>query len=194
MKPSCLALACSPRKGGNTSILAGRALEGCSLAGCKTEFLNLVDYKIKPCRACGACEKTGRCVIKDDAQIVFDKLLATDRLIVAAPIYSMSLNAQAKILIDRAQQFWSVKYILKQNVIEKKDRTERRGIFISCAGTNLPGVFDGALRVIKYFFMIMEINLTATLCYSNVDKKGDILKQEHALNEVSEFGRRLVEN
>ncbi len=191
MELKCLALACSPRKDGNTALLAGRALAACQTAGCKTEFLYLADYRYAPCRACGGCYATGRCIVKDDAGLIFDKILVADCLILAAPIFSMGICAQAKMFIDRAQQFWAAKYVLGKSVIAEKERPARRGILISCAGTTLSGVFDGAIRVVKYFFKMLEINLIATLCYAGVDKKGDILKNPAALEEVYNLGREL---
>lgn len=193
MELKCLALACSPRREGNTALLAGRAIEACLAAGCETEFLYLADYRYLPCLACEGCYTTGECVVKDDAGLIFDKILAADRLILAAPVFSMGICAQAKMLIDRAQQFWAAKYILGKDLIVDQERPERRGIFISCAGTTLPGVFDGAVRVAKYFFKILEIKLTGTLCYARVDKKGDILKNAAALEEAYRFGQRLGE-
>lgn len=192
-KPTCLALACSPRIKGNTSQLAAAALEECRLAGCATELIQLTDYRFEPCRACGACNTTGKCVIKDDALLLFDKIRSADRLIVAAPIFSMGINAQTKALIDRSQQFWAAKYLLDQKVVNLEGRPARSGIFISCAGTNLPGVFDGAIRVIKYFFMIMEVKLIKTLCYSDIDLKGEILEHPEAMEEAREYGRRMAE-
>ncbi|WP_034631381.1 flavodoxin family protein [Desulfotruncus alcoholivorax] len=188
-----LALACSPRINGNTSQLAAAALAECRQAGCDTEFIQLTDYRFEPCRACGACNTTGKCVIKDDALQLFDKIRSADRLIVAAPIFSMGINAQAKALIDRSQQFWAAKYLLDRKAVDLENRPAREGIFISCAGTNLPGVFDGAIQVVKYFFMIMEVKLVKTLCYSDVDLKGEILEHPEAMEEVKEYGRKLAE-
>jgi len=187
MELKCLALACSPRQKGNTSTLAGLALKKLHKAGCSTEYLQLTDFSVSPCRACGACSSSGKCVIRDDTRLIYDKILAADRILVAAPIYSMGINAQAKAFIDRAQQFWALKYLLGQKVIDEYNRPVRKGLFISCAGTDLPGVFDGAVRVIKYFFKMLEIELSGTLCYSNVDKKGEIIKNEKALAEVQHW-------
>ncbi|MFY9432727.1 MAG: flavodoxin family protein [Thermacetogeniaceae bacterium] len=186
---NCLAIACSPRKKGNTSILAQKALEGCRDAGGKTEFLYLVDYNYVPCRACGGCDTTGKCVIKDDSAELFEKILACDRLILAAPIFSMGICAQAKSFIDRSQQFWAYKFLLGKKLF---DNSQRKGIFISCAGTKLPHVFDGALQVARYFFMIMEIELAATACYRGIDNKGDVYKSPEILEEVYDMGRKLV--
>lgn len=183
----CLALACSPRKNGNTALLAQRALEACAQAGCDTEFLYLTDYRYAPCRACEGCNDTGTCVIRDDARIVYDKILAADRLILAAPIFSMGINAQAKMFIDRAQQFWAAKYVLDKNIVPSGDRPARQGIFISCAGTTLPGVFDGSVRVVRYFFKMLDIQLVNKFCYAGVDKKGDILSKDTAFNDIYQY-------
>lgn len=191
MSLTCLALACSPRRNGNTSLLAARAIDECRAAGCHTEFLHLAGFRFEPCRACGACNKTGRCIIDDDARVIFDKILAADRLILAAPVYSMGINAQAKMLIDRAQQFWAAKYVLGKSVINHANRPARRGIFISCAGTRLPGVFDGTIRVAKYFFKMLEIEMLAALCYDGTDQPGAVLENNTALDEVADYGRRL---
>ncbi|OAT86438.1 flavodoxin family protein [Desulfotomaculum copahuensis] len=188
----CLAVAASPRKDGNTALLARQALAGCREAGAETEFLYLADYAYAPCRGCEACSKTGRCVVADDAKVIFDRILAADRLILAAPIFSMGICAQAKMLIDRAQQFWATKYVLKRPVIpEAALRPPRRGIYIATAGTNLPGVFDGAIRVVKYFFKMLEIDLTGTFCYPRVDAKGSVKDHPTALAECLQAGREL---
>lgn len=188
MDLNCLALACSPRKNGNTAILANKALEGCRDSGGKTELLYLSDYSYSPCRACNACAATGKCVIKDDSEQLFNKILACDRFILAAPIFSMGICAQAKSFIDRSQQFWAYKYILGKKLF---DNSQRKGIFISCAGTKLPNVFDGALQVARYFFLMMEIELVSTCCYPGIDHIGDIQKTPASLQKVYDLGKKL---
>jgi NAD(P)H-dependent FMN reductase len=192
MAIKCLALACSPRKNGNTAILTRRVLDGCQDAGAETEFLNLVDFHYAPCQACGGCDKTGKCVLKDDVNMIYEKILAADRIILAAPIFSMGLCAQAKMFIDRSQQFWATKYLLKKLVIPGADlRPERRGILISCGGTSFSTLFKGALQVSRYFFKMVEVNLSATLCYDGVDKKGEILEHPVAMEEAYRAGQSL---
>ena len=188
----CLAIACSPRKNGNTSILARQALAGAAEAGAETEFIYLVDYKFAPCRACGGCDKTGRCVVKDDVMQIYEKVLSADSIILAAPIFSMGICAQAKMFIDRAQQFWSTKFLLLRHVIEDEEkRNARRGIYLSTAGTNLPHVFDGAVQVAKYFFNMLEINLMGTYCYPKIDPPGEVNNYPEVLQEVFAAGKKL---
>ena len=191
-KRKCIAIACSPRKNGNTAILARQALAGATEAGAEIEFIYLVDYKFAPCRACGGCDKTGRCVVKDDVMQIYEKVLSADSIILAAPIFSMGICAQAKMFIDRAQQFWSTKFLLQRHVIEDEEkRNARRGIYLSTAGTNLPHVFDGAVQVAKYFFNMLEINLMGTYCYPKIDPPGEVNNYSEVLQEVFAAGKKL---
>jgi len=191
-KIKCLALACSPRKGGNTSLLAERALDVCREAGHETELLQLADFNYAPCQACDSCFATGKCVVPDDAGVIFEKILAADRFIMAAPVFSMGICAQAKMLIDRSQQFWAARYVLNIPVGEKPNQA-RRGMFISCSGTSLPGVFDGTVRTARYFYKMLGIVPDAVLCYDGVDKKGEILKHQRAIDEVNQQAWALAQ-
>lgn len=191
-KLKCLALACSPRRKGNTTILAKKVLEGFQAAGGTAELLHLTDYRYEPCRACGGCNMTGRCVVKDDAEQIFEKILGCDRFVLAAPVFSMGICAQAKAIIDRTQQFWAAKYLLGRKVVAEQGRPERRGIYVSCAGTRFKNVFDGAFQVARYFFKMVEIELVATLCRRGIDHEGDIYGDPGALEEAFRLGKELA--
>lgn len=190
---TCVGLAFSPRRGGNTDILLESALERLRESGVNTEKIHMPGLSYSPCRACDGCHATGRCVIRDDAGPVYEKLLRADILVVAAPVFSMGICAQAKMFIDRAQQFWAVRYILGKRAVEDQIlRESRKGIYISCAGTKLPGVFDGPVKVAGYFFKMLDVKLVDTFCYSGVDKKGEILDNAGAIEEIKNAAAKLV--
>ncbi|MDA8335472.1 MAG: flavodoxin family protein [Peptococcaceae bacterium] len=190
---TCMALSTSPRRGGNSEILARQALAGARAGGAAIDLIRLADFRYEPCRACGGCYRTGVCVIPDQAADVFDRLLAADRVIVAAPIFSMGICAQAKAIIDRAQRFWATRILLHRRVVANPDsRPKRRGIFISTAGSNLPGVFDGALPVVRYFFKMLEIQPAGFYGYRNLEGKGDAAGNAQAMAEAFLAGVRLA--
>lgn len=192
-EPLCLGISCSPRKNGNTEILLDTALETLGSLGVETGKVRLADIEYSPCRACEGCHTTGRCVIRDGAGPVYDRLIRADILVLSAPIFSMGICAQAKMFIDRAQQFWAARYLLGRPAVEDSRLREiRRGIFISAAGTGLPGVFDGALRVAGYFFRMLDIKLQGSYCYPATDKKGEIMANPRALEEIKEASRGLA--
>ena len=91
----------SPRRGGNTELVVKNALEAAEKAGAETDIIRLAEKKVEPCTACGACSKTGECIIKDDFMEVFDKMAEADGLLFASPSYFESMSPQMKALIDR---------------------------------------------------------------------------------------------
>ena len=40
----------------------------------------------------------------------YRRLIAADRIVIAAPIFFMGINAQMKAIIDRMQPYWALKY------------------------------------------------------------------------------------
>ncbi len=69
-------LSASPRKNGNSDILCRQFIKGAEDAGHTCELISLYDKKIEFCKACYACFKTGKCVIKDDMADILEKVQA----------------------------------------------------------------------------------------------------------------------
>lgn len=188
-----LGLSCSPRVGGNTDLMLDSALEGASAVGASVEKIDVPRLDIHPCQACNACFKDGKCIQQDDMQALYPKLLDYEGIILAAPIFSMNLAAQAKILIDRLQCLWSRKFVLKEHTVpDERKRKARRGLWLSAAGFDRPDVFEPALVTVRYFFGMLEITRRERVTYFNVDEKGAIAKVPGALEECRAAGARLV--
>jgi multimeric flavodoxin WrbA len=113
-----LAIAGSPRRHGNSEILLDWVI-GEMMTDPKVSMTKVIlnDADIAPCRGCNACEKLNACVNHDGMDILHDQILSADCIILSAPIYCMSICAQAKALVDRAQVFRSRKYVLRLPVV-----------------------------------------------------------------------------
>ncbi len=181
----------SPRRGGNTELLLEETLKGAEKEGAVTERLYLSQIAITPCKECHGCDRTGSCVILDDMQKVYPKLLEADVVILASPIFFYGVTAWAKALIDRSQAFWSKKYLLKDPSLGEKGR-KRKGFFISVGATKGEKVFDGAILTVKYFFDVLNAEYAGELVFRGVEAKGDILKHPEALQQAYDMGRRLA--
>ncbi|HUL20486.1 MAG TPA: flavodoxin family protein [Thermodesulfobacteriota bacterium] len=181
----------SPRRGGNTELLLEEALKGAEKEGAKAERLYLSDFAITPCKECHGCDATGNCVILDDMQKIYSKLLEADVVILASPIFFYGVTAWAKSLIDRTQPLWIRKYLLKDSSLAKGGK-RRKGFFISVGATKGPKVFDGATLTVKYFFDVLNAEYVGELVFRGVEAKGDILKHPGALQQAFEAGRSLV--
>ena len=180
----------SPRKDGNTSLLLKELLKGAQEKGAQATELFICDMHILPCVEDYSCADTGECIVKDDMQGIYTQFLEHDHIVVAAPIFFYSVNAQTKTLIDRCQAFWARKYILKKPVGNGK--VKKRGVFISVGATKGSKLFDGVLLTMKYFFDVLDAEFFKSLLYKNVDAKGDILKHPTALKESYELGQLLA--
>lgn len=181
----------SPRKGGNTELLLEEALKGAEIEGADVERLHLTDFTITPCKECHGCDQTGECVILDDMQKIYPKLLEADIIILASPVFFYGVTAWTKAFIDRCQAFWSRKYLVKHPSLGKEGK-KRKGFFISAGGTKGKRVFEGAILTAKYFFDVLNAEYAGELVFRGVDAKGDILKHPGAIQQAFEVGRKLV--
>lgn len=186
-----LVISCSPRKNGNTELLLKEAIEGASDAGTDVEFLRLQEYKIQPCLECFSCHKAGKCVVNDDMQMLYPKLINMDAIILGSPIFFMSIPAKGKAFIDRCQPFWAMKYLLKKEFIPKA-KMSRKGAFISVGGTKFSYLFDGAIRVVKSFLNVIEVEYQEELLFKGIDEKGEILEHPEALKKSYQLGHRIT--
>lgn len=93
----------SPRRNGNSDILAGAAVEGVKKAGGNAQKFDLARMDIKPCRGCYACQMGhgDPCVQKDDMKQVYDAIISADAVVLATPLYWQQMNGIMKNAVDR---------------------------------------------------------------------------------------------
>ena len=97
----------SPRKErSGTLVLTKHFVEGIESTGAfETEFINIADLNITPCKGCFHCWKTyakGECAIKnDDVPAIRAKIDEADFVVVSMPLYYFGMPGQVKILLDR---------------------------------------------------------------------------------------------
>ncbi|MDO5843876.1 MAG: flavodoxin family protein [Methanocorpusculum sp.] len=174
---SVLAITSSPRRHGNSESALDFILERLP-QNYAVEKIILNGIKVNVCKGCGFCEKTGDCIQKDDFIPLIEKIENCDVLIFASPVYSMSVCAQGKALIDRCQVFWSRKYLLKTF---SKGRG-KAGLFISTAGQTRDNIFDHTVPVARFLFDVSGISNknTVLLLLKGLDDRNDFKKSEEA--------------
>ena len=181
----------SPCTTGNTAALLDAVLEGASEAGAEVERLNITDLNIHGCDSCGKCESTGTCPMTgDDMDIIYRRIREVDALVIASPIFFMSVSAQLKALIDRCQCFWIERFVLKHDPYKGKRRP--RGLLISTAGSSKAIVFESAIHVAKAFFIAIGYEYAGEVLLSETDNLTKPARLE-ALEKARMAGRALVE-
>ncbi|MCZ0861648.1 flavodoxin family protein [Methanocorpusculum vombati] len=190
MIPHILAISTSPRRHGNSESALDTILAETG-DRVSAEKVVLTDLSIAPCKGCGACEKLGRCIQEDDFQPLAQKILDADVLILATPVYSMSVCAQSKALIDRCQVFWSRKYVL--HTFEEPAGT-KLGLFIATAGQTRDHIFDHTVPVARFLFDVAGIKPkhTMLLLLNGLDKKTDFLENPAAVAKAKDTAAALL--
>jgi multimeric flavodoxin WrbA len=178
----------SPRKKGNTSLIAASMLQGIKEVGASAELVRLPELDIHPCIGCGSCEKNGTCIFKDDMTDLYSAIETSDRIVIASPIYFYNVTAQTKLFIDRCQALWSRKYILGQKI---GTNTNRRGYLVSTAATRGERIFEGTRLTARYVFDAMDCDYADDFLIRGLDKAGAVAERKDILQDAVRFGRDL---
>ena len=105
-----LVITTSLRAKSNSDILAEKLIAGAKDAGHEVEQISLKGKTIKYCIGCLACQKTQKCIQKDDAIEIAEKMKNADTLVFVTPIYYYEMCGQMKTLLDRMNPLFSSNY------------------------------------------------------------------------------------
>jgi multimeric flavodoxin WrbA len=186
MAQSIIAIISSPRKNGNSTLLARKIADGAKAAGARVQTVNLHTIHIKPCTACDKCHAADDtfCVIKDDMQKLYAKILASDGIIYASPVYWFTVSAQMKLFMDRCYALGGPSgYGLKG---------KKMAVALSY-GDNDP-FRSGAVNALRTFqdaFAYVEAPFVGSV-YGTGLEPGDILKNKAVMKEAFALGTSLA--
>ncbi len=113
MGKNVLIISTSPRVGSNSELLASEFARGAKQAGHKVEQISLRGKDIQFCRGCFVCQQTKRCVIRDDADLIEQKMEKADVLVFATPIYYYEMSGQMKTMLDRGNPLYTTDYAFR---------------------------------------------------------------------------------
>ena len=176
----------SPRKEGNSAALAQSAAEGVRAAGGEVESFFLHSMDIHPCTACDSCQKDidSLCVIEDDMQILYPKILAAHGLIFASPVYWFTISAQTKLFMDRCYAFGSA----------NGNRMKGKKIGILLTYGDVDPFSSGAVNALRTFqdaFGYIGSPIVGMVYGSALDA-GEIRKNREIMNRAFELGKRMI--
>ena len=179
MSKKVLIISTSFRKKGNTDRLANEFSRGAEAAGNTVERIRLADHTIGFCRGCLACQKTQKCVIRDDANTIAEKMRTADVIVFATPIYYYEMSGQMKTLLDRANPLYSSDYVFRDiylltTAADTEEGTDARAI------SGLEGWIE----------CFPKARLAGTVFAGGVNGIGEIEGHE-ALNKAYEMGKSI---
>ena len=151
----------SPRKGGNTEIMAEAFATAARKNQNEVTILNIAAMNIHGCLGCGHCwASKGDCVQKDDMGKVFAELSDADMVVFASPIYWFDITAQMKTVIDRLYAGGSVGFHFHKTALLLDAGADR--------------VFDAAIAQYKAMTAYLKWEDMGIITVPNMEKKGSM--------------------
>jgi len=181
-----LVLLGSPRKKGNSALLAERIAKGAKSVGAKVETLFIHGMKIAPCNSCYACQKPDSkgCSINDDMQAVYKKLLEADAWVIASPVYWFTVSAQTKLWMDRCFAL----------LPQAREAFEGKRIAIAMSYGDTDPFKSGCVNALRTFqdaFGYIQACIVG-MVYGSAMEAGEIKNNEALMKEAEELGKQLV--
>ena len=80
--------------------------------GTEADYVSLEDVEVKPCVNCGGCKykSFGRCVVRDDGDWIYPKIVRSDVLVMVTPIVFGSWSLKVKCVLDKFGLFMDCHY------------------------------------------------------------------------------------
>ena len=179
MSKKILVISTSLRANSNSDMLAEAFMGGAREAGHEAEKVSLKDKTIGFCKGCLTCQKTGSCVIRDDAGEIVEKMLHADVLVFATPIYYYEMSGQMKTMLDRANPLYTANYAYRDVYL------------LATAADEDEHAIDGARKGLEGFIACFERARFAGCVFAgSVDAPGTV-KEHSALEKAREMGRHV---
>ena len=170
----------SPRRQGNTETLVDEVLAGAKEAGADCEKIVLNELHVEPCQACETCIRTGKCKIKDDMNIINEKMNESTVFVLGTPIYYWGPTGQFKAFFDRLLATSKLGYIKGKQVI----------LTIPLGGSepiarHTVGMLTDALNY-------LNANIHSKIISPSTMEIGDVKKKKEVMRNAKEAGREIV--
>ncbi len=175
-----LVISTSLRTKSNSDILTERLIEGAKDSGHEVEHISLKGKNIKFCIGCLSCQKTHKCILKDDAQEIAEKVKNADTLVFSTPIYYYEMSGQMKTLLDRMNPLYSSEYNFR-NVYMLSVATEDEEYVPKKAESGLQGWIDCFEKAV----------FAGSLFCGGMTDPNEAKNRIEELNEAYRFGKSL---
>ncbi|MEM0384918.1 MAG: flavodoxin family protein [Nitrososphaeria archaeon] len=187
MKPKILLINASPRDSGWSQKLLLAANYGVLDAKGESEIVHLYEYKVRPCKGCVSSNPKDckfPCLIKDDDfNKLGEKIVNSEGLIIATPLYWYMVSGQLKNLIDRLTSMENMIIHVGRSLLDGK-----------VAGFLAVGNDSGSITAISYLmvtFNSMGVHIPPwALAYHH--SKMNILDNKEAILNAYNVGYNVV--
>lgn len=181
-----LALIGSPRKDGNSSILADEVLFGSKEKGAHIKKIFLDDYLIKPIGEVTDNTRKRMDPRKDDDYfLILQQFLESDIIIWSTPVYWFGVSGQMKCFIDRLSSYFNIETF--------RDKFTNKGHVVLCTyGSNEKKHGDWVIKPMKEMIKIIRGRFLGEITVDSCYEKGKIREKSEVLKMARDLGRRVI--
>lgn len=175
-----LIISTSLRNNSNSDILARECERGARDAGLDVDYVSLKGKEIKYCIGCMSCQKTNKCILKDDVADIMTKVKEAEVIVYATPIYYYEMSGQMKTLLDRLNPLYSSDYKFRDIYM------------IATAADDGDATFDKAYSGLQGWVDCFEkATLKGKVVAGGIDEAGSVNNFVDIKNKAYELGRGL---
>ncbi len=183
MTKNILVLTGSPRKNGNSDLMADAFIEGAQSIGHQVTKFCAAAKKIDGCKACNTCwSQDHACTFRDGFTELEPLLENADVIAFITPSYWFSMSAQIKAAIDRMYAY---------DMANRKSSLKiKEGLLFVCGAGDSMEIFEGVIASYKGILKYMNWQDRGVLAIPGVTNTGDILKTD-AMDKAERLGRSI---
>lgn len=159
----------SPRPDGSCAVLAKWAAEAAESAGRAVEVVFVHDLEVRPCIGCYQCYNSGDCTFDDDMTRLAPAIRAASLLVVCSPVYTNTVPAGLKAVIDRAQAIHAEEALRTGG----PGATPRGGVLLATAGRKGLENFGCVQSVVRAFMANLGIRFRGEVLVDDLDARRD---------------------
>ena len=184
MKKNILVVTGSPRRHGNSDMMAEAFIEGAKEIGHIVNKYEAGFSKISGCRACDTCWSKGKpCSFEDDFNERFIPLLEqADTLVLCMPLYFYGFPSKFQATFEKLYSLLSENSPIKIKV--------ENAALLMCAGENRNDIFDGAIGTYKQLCKGLNWKDMGIILAHGVLKKGEITSTDF-LSQCRKLGNTI---
>lgn len=176
----------SPKEQGNTSFVVDKIISGMESSGIETTKYVLGKLNINYCLGCKSCSRTRHCVQRDDMDIIFENILKSDIILVAAPSYWGDVPGQLKVFIDRCLP------LCNAEAGDTPVPNGKIGISVALRAGKSKKENQHLIDTIEHFFGHLDIKPVEKLTIEGLSKFEDFDNNLEKLEEAYNLGKSII--
>ena len=179
MNKKVIIVSSTPRKNGNSEILAQEFERGAREAGHAVSMINVRDLSLKFCIGCLYCQSHDKCVLNDEMNSLYMDIQSADVLVFATPIYYYEMSGQLKTFLDRL------------NPLYPRENRFKDVYLLATAADTEDSAMDGAVKGVQgWIDCFSGVRLAGVVRGTNAEGVGSI-KLTAAPQTAYEMGKAL---